>query len=55
MLFASTTASELLASVGTITSDIYTSAYGWLVIAVGLPLSFYILGKLIGLIPKGKR
>lgn len=54
MLFDSTTTSELLASVGSVSTDVFTSATPYLLVAAGIPLAFYIIKKLISLIPKGR-
>lgn len=54
MLFATTTASALLASVGDVSSDIFTSVAPYLYVAIGIPLAFYLVKKLISLIPKGR-
>lgn len=54
MLFASTTTAGLLAAVGDVSTDVFTSALPYLYVAVGIPLAFYIIKRLIGLIPKGK-
>lgn len=54
MLFATTTADALLASVGSVSTDVYTSALPYVFVAAGIPLAFYIVKKLINLIPKGR-
>jgi hypothetical protein len=54
MLFASTSPSVLVAALGTISSDIFTSAYGFLIVAVGIPLAFYIVKQVIALMPKSR-
>lgn len=54
MLFTGTTTAGLLASVGEVSSPIFDNIYPWLLVAVGIPLAFYVGRKLIGLIPKGK-
>jgi hypothetical protein len=54
MLFEATTTGALLASVGTVSTDVFTSAVPYLLVAVGIPLAFYIIKKLISLIPKGR-
>lgn len=52
MLFTATTSSALLASIGAVSTDVFTSANGYIYVAAGIPLAFYIIKKLIGLIPK---
>lgn len=52
MLFASTTVGDLLASVGSVSSDVFTNILPYLYVAVGIPLAFYIVKKIIALIPK---
>jgi hypothetical protein len=54
MLFEATTTGALMASVGTVSTDVFTSAVPYLLVAVGIPLAFYIIKKLISLIPKGR-
>ena len=54
MLFATTTVSALLASVGEVSSPTFESVLPYVYVAVGIPLAFYIVKKLISLIPKGK-
>lgn len=46
MLFASTTAAENLAAVGAVSSVVFSSIYGWIILALGIPLAF-ILGRYI--------
>jgi hypothetical protein len=54
MLFATTTTSALLAAVGDISSSTFASVLPFLYVAAGIPLAFYIVKKLISLIPKGR-
>jgi len=54
MLFEATTTSDLLASVGSVSTDVFTSALPYLLVAAGIPLAFYVIKKLISLIPKGR-
>jgi hypothetical protein len=54
MLFAATSTNDLLAAVGAVSTDVFDSAWPYLLIAAGIPLAFYIVKKLIGLIPKGR-
>jgi len=54
MLFEATTTSALLASVGAVSTDVFTSVLPYLLVAVGIPLAFYIVKRLISLIPKGR-
>lgn len=54
MLFEATTTGALMASVGAVSTDVFTSAVPYLLVAVGIPLAFYIIKKLISLIPKGR-
>lgn len=41
---------SMLASVGTLTTDL------WVIIAlaIGIPLAFYVIRQVIGLVPKGR-
>lgn len=43
-------AASMLANVGTLTTDL------WVVIAlaIGIPLAFYVIRQVIGLVPKGR-
>jgi len=53
MLFATTSASDLLAAVGAISSDVFAGLNGWIYVAIGIPLAF-VLGKyLISLFKHG--
>jgi len=54
MLFTSTTTAGLLAAVGQVSSPVFDNALPYLLVAAGIPLAFYIVRKLIGLIPKGR-
>jgi len=54
MLFTGTTTEALLASVGGVSTSVFDSALPYLLVAVGIPLAFYIIKKLISLIPKGR-
>lgn len=54
MLFSATTTGGLLASVGAVSTDVFGSALPWVLVAVGIPLAFYVIKRLIGLIPKGR-
>jgi hypothetical protein len=42
--------SDLFAAVGTLTTDLWVL----IAIAIGLPIAFYIIRKVIGLMPKGR-
>jgi hypothetical protein len=53
MLFASTTASENLAAIGAISTDVFGSIYGWIIVAVGIPLAFVLARYLISLFKHG--
>lgn len=54
MLFTSTSTASLLAAVGAVSTGVFDSVWPYLLIAAGIPLAFYIVKKLIGLIPKGR-
>jgi hypothetical protein len=54
MLFTGTTTSALLASVGEVSSPVFDNVLPYLLVAVGIPLAFYIVKKIISLIPKGR-
>lgn len=45
-----TVSGDLLASVGTLFTDLWTV----IALAVGIPLAFYIIKKVIALVPKGR-
>ena len=50
VLLPTSTPADLLASTGTLFTDL------WMVIAlaVGIPLAFYVIRKVIALVPKGR-
>jgi len=52
MLFSTTTVSALLASVGEVSGDTFSAVLPYLYVAIGIPLAFYIIKKIISLIPK---
>jgi hypothetical protein len=52
MLFATTTASALLAAVGDVSSPVVDSLLPYLYVIGGLFIAFWIVKKLISLIPK---
>lgn len=54
MLFEATTTGALLASVGAVSSEVYANVLPYALIAIGVPLAFYLIKKVIGLIPKGR-
>jgi hypothetical protein len=54
MLFTSTTTAGLLAAVGEVSSPVFDNVLPYLLVAAGIPLAFYIVRKIIGLIPKGR-
>ena len=54
MLFTATSTAGLLAAVGTVSTDVFDSVWPYLLIGAGIPLAFYIVKRLIGLIPKGR-
>jgi hypothetical protein len=54
MLFTSTTTAGLLAAVGEVSAPVFENVLPYLLVAIGIPLAFYIVKKLIGLIPKGR-
>jgi hypothetical protein len=54
MLFTATTTGGLLAAVGEVSTGVFDSVWPYLLVAAGIPLAFYIVKKLIGLIPKGR-
>ena len=54
MLFAATSTNDLLAAVGAVSTDVFESTWPYLLIAAGIPLAFYLVKKLISLIPKGR-
>lgn len=52
MLFATTTVALLTAAVGEISGSTFTSILPYMYVAIGIPLAFYIVKKIISLIPK---
>ena len=52
MLFGTTTTASLLAAVGEVSTSTFSAVLPYLYIAVGIPLAFYIVRKIITLIPK---
>lgn len=54
MLFTGTTTSALLASVGEVSTGVFDNVLPYVLVAIGIPLAFYIAKKVIGLIPKGR-
>jgi|LSQX01.3.fsa_nt_gb xanthine/uracil/vitamin C permease (AzgA family) len=54
MLFNGTSTADLLAAVGSVSSPIFDNVFPYLIVAVAIPLTFYIVKKIIGLIPKGR-
>jgi hypothetical protein len=54
MFLATTTATDLGASVGAISSNLVASLNGWIILVVGLYLGFFLIKKVIGFIPKSK-
>ena len=52
MLFATTTVSNLLASIGEVSTETFSAVAPYLYIAIGLPLAFYIVKKIVAIIPK---
>lgn len=54
MLFSGTTTSALMAAIGTVSSETFDNVLPFLYIAVGIPLAFYIVKKIISLLPKGR-
>jgi len=46
----SSTATDLFASASTLFSDLWTL----IAVAIGIPLAFYIIRRVIGLMPKGQ-
>jgi len=55
MLYEASTTAELLANVGSVSSDVTSSVSSWVYFAVGIPLAFYIVKRVIGLIPKASK
>jgi hypothetical protein len=52
MLFATTSASDLLAGIGAVSSPVVESLLPYLYVIGGLFISFWVVKKLISLIPK---
>jgi len=53
LLGTTTSATTLLASVGAISADTFGSVYGWVIVAVGIPLGFVVARYLISLFKHG--
>lgn len=53
MFIATTTALENAAAVGSISSLIFASIYGWLILAIGIPLGFILARYIISLFKHG--
>jgi len=54
MLFGvHTTSTTLLAALGSITANTFSSIYGWIIVAVGIPLGFVVAKYLISLFKHG--
>lgn len=53
MFIATTTALENAAAVGAISSQVFSSIYGWLILAIGIPLGFILARYIISLFKHG--
>jgi len=53
LLGTTTSATALLGAVGAISADTFTSVYGWIIVAVGIPLGFVVAKYLISLFKHG--
>lgn len=51
-ILGTTTATEVLASVGQTSGDVFTDLWPYLAFAAGIPLAFYLIKQVIALIPK---
>jgi hypothetical protein len=54
MFFASTTASALGAAIGTVSTDVMTGLLPYIYVVGGLYVGFWLVKKIISLIPKSK-
>lgn len=45
-----TASTDMLANVGTLTTDLWVL----IALAIGIPLAFYVIRKVIALVPKGR-
>jgi hypothetical protein len=54
-ILGTTTSSQFIAGVGEAASQVTTSTWLIAAFAAGIPLAFYVLYKLIALIPKGRK
>lgn len=52
MLFATTSVASVLASLGEVSQDTFTGVLPYLYVAIGIPLAFYIVKKIVSIIPK---
>ena len=49
-----TTTANLATAIGAVSSGMFSSVETWIYIAVGIPLAFYIVKRILGLLPKGR-
>jgi hypothetical protein len=54
MFFASTTAGDLGAAIGTVSTDVMTGLLPYIYVVGGLYVGFWLVKKIISLIPKSK-
>lgn len=47
MLFTSTTANDLMAGVGNVSTDVFSTASPFLFVFIGIPLAFFLLQGII--------
>lgn len=53
-LLGTTTASALYAGIGTVSADVIAGALPYVYLVAGLFIAFWVVKKLIGLVPKGR-
>jgi len=53
-ILASSTADSLVSSILTTVGDLFTDFWVIIAIAVGIPLAFYVIRRVIALMPKGR-
>ena len=52
MFFTATSTADLAAAIGAVSTPMFDNLFPYLLVAVGLPLAFWIVKKIITLVPK---
>jgi len=53
-ILASSTGASLVGSILTTVGDLFTDFWIIIAIAIGIPLAFYVIRRIIALVPKGR-